>query len=779
MRHDGPTEVLAGGELTAGARLGPYLLEARIGAGGMGSVYRAIDTRLQRPVAIKVSREQFSARFEREAKAISSLNHPHICTIHDVGPNYLVMELVEGESLAARLQRGKLVLEEVRRFARQIADALAAAHDKGIIHRDLKPGNIMLGVHGVKVVDFGLAKSPDDDALTQQDARVGTPAYMAPEQFKGRKLDARSDLFAFGLLLYEMLTGRRPIPGASLGSMMASARVSAPPASAIDKSIPAAWDPLLASLLAVNPQERPGSAREVGALIDGMPLHATQQNRRILPAVAAIVAVLVGGLAYGISTSRTAPIPQVQSIAVLPFQNETGDSGQDAVAGGLTLAVQSDLSRIPALRVVTIPNAHASRSVDEISRTFGVDAVAHGSLRGGSSEITMSTKLIQASTRQVFFRREHKGAAADLQRLQREVSASLATALRVPLTAPAKEAFATPLPVSEEAYHLYLRGRYHSGRDDQQGAQTAIDLFERAAALEPGYGPVYAELARAYGVMSFYYYPNDPLWEERGFAAVQRAMAIDPNSAESHFARGVMLWRPSHGFPSREALADLRRATEIRPSFDEAWHQHGLVAFHVGHLESGMRDIDRALSINPGNVQARFRYGPILIYQGKYEEAILRLNQIPRQIIPTQWSYQMAWALLSLGRREEAAMHIEETLREVKNDQGGVLHAARAMLRALAGNRRGAEADIAEAIRIGKNFGHFHHTAYSVGAVYSVLGDYDKALRFIEQGAANGFPNYTFFENDPHLKGARTSPKFRELLARLRREWEHIPGEPD
>src|SRR5579863_4828649 len=195
--------------LTPGTQLGPYKIEGPLGAGGMGQVFRGVDTRLGRPVAVKTSREQFSARFDREARAISSLNHPHICTLYDVGPNYLVMELCEGETLAARLKRGRLSIQEAFSYGAQIADALAAAHAKGIVHRDLKPGNIMLSKAGIKVLDFGLAKSPQDLTLTGTRMVMGTPAYMAPEQREGKDCDARSDIYSLGLVLHEMATGKR------------------------------------------------------------------------------------------------------------------------------------------------------------------------------------------------------------------------------------------------------------------------------------------------------------------------------------------------------------------------------------------------------------------------------------------------------------------------------------------------------------------------------------------------------------------------------------------
>jgi len=283
----------------------------------------------------------------------------------------------------------------------------------------------------------------------------------------------------------------------------------------------------------------------------------------------------------------------------------------------------------------------------------------------------------------------------------------------------------------------------------------------------------------AYASKASTYQPSDPQWAEKGFAAAQRALALDANAPAAHYARAMILWTPSHSFPTREALAELRQALAADPAFDEAWHQHGVILMHVGHLDAAIRDVDRALSINPGHVLARFRFGPIRVYQQKFDDAIAALDRVPRESFTAQWLYQRAWALLSLGRLDEAERLVDEALRANQADQGGVLHAVRAMLRAKRGDRGGAQDDVAEAIRAGKNFMHFHHTAYSIGAVYTELGDLGKAQEWIENAANDGFPNYTFFEHDLHLERLRAVPAFQAFLSKLRQEWEHIPGEPD
>ncbi|HXR36854.1 MAG TPA: protein kinase, partial [Candidatus Binataceae bacterium] len=246
-------------QFESGQQLGPYRLVAKIGEGGMGAVYRAHDSRLGRDVALKIAGARFSVRFEREAHAIAALNHPHICTLYDVGPNYLVMELLDGETLGARLGRGPLPVEEIRRYADQMSDALSEAHRLGVVHRDLKPSNVFLTRNGVKVLDFGIAKTATDPGLTETNAVIGTPAYMAPEQLQGKPADARSDLFSLGLVLYEMTAGATPFPGSSLGVMLNSAPVIVPP----PPQAPAGLAKLILQLLEKDPAARPQSAMEV------------------------------------------------------------------------------------------------------------------------------------------------------------------------------------------------------------------------------------------------------------------------------------------------------------------------------------------------------------------------------------------------------------------------------------------------------------------------------------------------------------------------------------
>jgi TolB-like protein/Flp pilus assembly protein TadD len=473
------------------------------------------------------------------------------------------------------------------------------------------------------------------------------------------------------------------------------------------------------------------------------------------------------------------------TLAVLPLENLTGDPAQEYLSDGVTDAVIAALSRLhsPRLNVIartsSIRYKQSTAPLEQIGRELDANTVLKGSVARSGDRVRIDAELIQISDARSLWRQTYDRSVTELAGVESDLTEAVSTAIGLERADTAKHAATGAAAVNAEAYDLYLRGLSHAFRNNEQDIDQAIALFEQSAALDPTFVPTYAYLALTYGNKSSTYRPTEPQWEEKGFAAVQKALKLDAESPEAHYAQAMMLWRPSHGFPSREALQEFRKAMAARPNFDEAWHQHAVVLFHVGHLDAAARGIQNALQINPANTTARFRLGPIYVYQLRFEDAIAALNRVPKEAFPAQWTYQRAWALISLGRVAEAGRVVDEALKDNPADQGGVLHSARAMLRARRGDRPGAEADIADAIRVGRNFIHFHHTAYAIGAVYSVLGDFDKAQEWIEHAANDGFPNYPYFETDVHLAALRATPRFRAFLAKLRGEWEHIPGEPE
>lgn len=801
------------GGFALGMTVGTHRLERVLGRGGMGVVFLAYDTRLHRQVALKVidtgtDDATSSARLLREARNAAGLNHPHICTIHEVGEAegtaFIAMEYVSGRSLRERVDEGALPMGEAVALGIQAADALAYAHEHGVVHRDFKAANVIISDdRRLKVVDFGLARRDDarlDEATTLASivptgTVAGTPYAMAPEQMRGEVADGRTDIWALGVLLYEMVTGANPFAGKTVAELYASILTMAP------VPLPSTVHPGLRAViersLEKDPARRYQRMQEVQAALEAITAGSSPSwipradpliRRPVLMSAAALVIVVAIAAAFYVGgvRNRNARIPTdgaPVTLAVLPFRSQTGDPDQQYFTDGLADEMVTQLSRLHPNRLNVIGRTlsmrykQSDKSIAEIARELGAEFVLKGSIARTGDRVRLVMELVHAPDIRPLWSETYDRSVSELFTLEREISSavSLAVGIRLPVTE--EKRLTEQGKRNPEAVDLYLRGLSHVLRDSEQDIDQAITLLEESAALDSTFVPTQAYLARAYGNKASIYRPNDPQWEEKGFAAVQKALMLDADAPEAHYAQAIMLWRPSHGFASLEALSELRRALAARPNFDEAWHQHGFILTHVGHLAAGLRDLEKALQVNPAHTLARFRISPIKVYQQKFEEAITDLNRVPREAFPAQWTYQRAWALISLGRLEEAERVVAEALQGNPIDQGGVLHAARAMLRARNGDRNGAEADIAEAIRVGRSFLHFHHTAYTIGAVYAALGDLDKAQEWIESAAKDGFPNYTFFETDIHLARLRTVPRFRAFLSKLRQEWEHIPGE--
>jgi TolB-like protein/DNA-binding winged helix-turn-helix (wHTH) protein/tetratricopeptide (TPR) repeat protein len=497
-----------------------------------------------------------------------------------------------------------------------------------------------------------------------------------------------------------------------------------------------------------------------------------------LAAGAAALLALTGAtlyLRYGHPRTQGA-----SSVVVLPFLNLSGDSANDYFSDGLTEELIDALNRLENVQVVARTTAFQykgkSQDIRTIGKQVGATAVVEGSVRREGSRVRITAQLNAVTNGYHLWSQTYERDLKDTFAIQPEIATAIGTALRGRLKGVCPTG---PGVVNPEAYDYYLRARYHLIRMNQKDNDEAIALLEKSTAIDPLFAPAQAQLAFVYGAKSFFFNATDPQWEDKAFAAIQRAEALDVELPEVHYVRGQLLWRHSHGFPHREALAEARKAYSMQPSFDEAWHHHAVILFHIGHIRGAWREIEKTLSIDPANDQARYRMGPMLNYQMKWQEAIDALNHVPPEVIPGLWSYQMAWALQSLNRLPEASRLLEAALAENASDPGGNLYGARAMVRAKSGDRVGAEADIATATRVGKGFGHFHHTAYSIAAVYSALGDLDKAQEWIENAANDGFPCYTLFEADPNLQRLRATPRFQAFIAKLRREYEHIPGEAE
>jgi serine/threonine protein kinase/Tfp pilus assembly protein PilF len=601
--------------MTAGTRLGPYEIAARIGVGGMGEVYRARDTRLDRTVAIKVLPEalaadpQFRDRFEREARAISSLSHPHICTLYDVGhqdgTHYLVMEYLEGGTIAQRLEKGALPLDQAIRCAIEIADALDCAHHQGITHRDLKPGNIMLTKGGAKLLDFGLAKSgppglagADLSAfattppnLTAQGTILGTFQYMAPEQAEGGPLDARADVFSFGAVLYEMISGSCAFRGTSIAQVLSAVLrddprpVQAPPAVAY----------IVTRCLAKQPGQRFQTMADVKAALE----QAVQKSPSLEP-----------------------------SIAVLPFANLSADKENEYFSDGLAEEIINVLAHVPGLKVIARTSAFAFRGKEQdirtIAHTLGVRSILEGSVRRSGSRIRVTAQLIDAEGGHHLWSERYDREMADVFGIQDDIALAIASALQTKLSvAPAVSRRYTPnLP----AYDAYLKALHDMGHKTPDQLTPAKKWLEQAIALDP-------QFALAHSTLGFYFLrlalpglmsAHDAMPLVRG--AAREALRIDPSQPEAHALLGAVAAIYDYDWLESDRLFRLATRGDSVPPIVRFTSMLHLVP--VGRSQEAIAEYERALQEDPLNLVGRFQLGFCLQAAGMPAQAAMQFRRV-------------------------------------------------------------------------------------------------------------------------------------------------------
>ncbi len=763
----------------------------------MGVVYKAQDTKLDRLVALKFLPESLTAseterqRLIHEAKAASSLDHPNICTIHEIdetpdGRVFIAMAVYDGTTLDKKISLSPLKLDDLVDIAIQVAEGLHAAHEKKIVHRDIKSSNIMVVTKGqVKIMDFGLAKKAGRTVLTKVGATVGTVPYMSPEQARGEVIDHRTDIWSLGVVLYEMVSGRLPFKSDYDEATVYSILNENPqPITSLRSGIPLELERILSKCLTKNAADRYQHVDEL--IVDlrrvksqigketfiAKPLSTVK--RRLLIYVAASVSTLVTLLAVLLVFKGKEEI--IRSIAVLPLENLSHNPEEDYFADGMTEALISNLAQIGVLRVISRTSVMQYKGVHknlrDIARELNVDAVIEGSVMRSGNRVRITAQLISAPTENHLWARDYERDVQDVLTLQGEVARSIAKEIKIELTPSVAERLTFSRVVKPDAYDCFLRGRVHARLENRKDNNLAIELLEKAVALDPEFAPAHAELARAYGLRLFYFAPNEKEWDEKSLTEVEKALALDPHLADAYLARGTLLWSPRRGFLHRQAIQDFLSAINQNPSLDEAHHQLGLVYLHVGLLDQALSEAQEALKLNPANTGALYRTGVVLLYQQKYADAWNIFSRIPNSFNPSLVAYQNAWTLFSLGRKQEAIATTEEYLREYPEDVGGLVSSAQAMLAADAGNARRAQERINFAVEHGKGYGHFHHTAYNIACTYALMKKQDLAVRWLEAAAMDGFPCYLLFERDPNLSSLKDNPEYNTFMEGLRKQWE-------
>jgi eukaryotic-like serine/threonine-protein kinase len=774
---------------------GRYQILREIGRGGMATVYLAQDLKHPRQVALKVLRPEVAGalgadRFLKEIEVAARLQHPHILGLLDSGAAgdmlYYVMPYVEGESLRHRLDReSQLSVDAAVTIARQVAGALDYAHRHGVIHRDIKPENILLSAGQALVADFGIAKAFDaagGEKLTETGLSLGTPHYMSPEQASAtRSLDGRSDIYALGCVLYEMLAGAPPFTGPSAQSILARHSVDPVPSlHTVRRTVPAGIEWAITKAMAKVPADRFASAGEFADALahpERAPVQRARDRRWLYAGMAVAILALVFGLSGRRILGGAADAPQISSLAVLPLENRSGDS---LLGDAMTEALTTDLGRISALRVTArsavMKYKASTLPSPRIGQELGVDAVLQGGLQRSGDNLRLDLRLLSAASGSQLWAQRFDERFSNRSSMGDAVSQSLVSALKLAVTSSEERQLQAPPTTNAEAYDSFLRGKIHVKQENRSEDSIAIGLFEHAVALDPSFAAAHAELAHAYGLRAFYFAAEDKEAMEKGLVAAEKALRLDPELAEGHYARGFLLWTPASHFAHDQAIQEYKRAIELNPNLDDVHRQLALVSMHIGLLGQAHEEFRKALALNPSNRIAQLQEAQAFGWEENYEEALRIHRQVPRDFNPSLWASIMSWTLLELGRDQEASSIIEEYLDAVPKDPGGVVTSTRAILHARAGQARAAEKDIARAVQVGEGFGHFHHTAHNIASAYALLRQPRPAVQWLRRAADTGLPCYPLFEKDPNLDNLRQDPSFVALMEELKAQWERWKG---
>jgi len=789
--------------LPAGLQVGPYRIVAPLGGGGMGRVYQARDTRLERDVALKFlpaeSAQDAEAvrRFQREARAVSAINHPHICTLHDIGEYedrpFLVLELLEGQSLKERLAAGPLPLGELLEVASQITDALETAHAKEVVHRDIKPANIFLTARGqVKILDFGLAKllseprrtaeaavtatgavPPGDETITRPGAAMGTAAYMSPEQARGEEVDARSDLFSLGATLYQMATGHLPFQEATAElTLEAILRKQPRKPRDLNPRLPLELERIILKALEKDRTARYQSTAELKADVERLrrkelkPRTLLVASRRwALMVLIALAIAIPTYLLRGPGPSGEAP-PGVRSVLVLPLHNASGDPQQEYLADGLTEALTGSLGRISALRVISRASAMqykgTAKSLSEIARELKVDAVARGSVARFQDRVRVSVQLTQISTGRQLWGETYERDLRDVPAWQSEVASAVAREVKLKITPVEAARLANARPVNREAFEAYLRGRYWSDKRTEEALHKAIDYFRRAIDEDPTYAPAYAGLADCYNQLGTVLIGSQPPSTTRPLAAAAaaKALEIDSELAEAHAA---LAYTKLYDWNWSGAEQSFRRAIELNPSYAPVriWHASYLVC--TGRTEEALREAGRAGELDPLSPIVTTQVGWIFHFARRYDEAI----QHYLRVLETDPNFP--WALWQLGQTYTYKSMFEEANRTL--EKAGTLSGRSPAVLGMLAYAYGSAGRTAEARKLLKELTELSKRRYvppaSVAWGYFGLGDSDQAFEWMEKACQERSNALAYLGVWPVVDPFRSDPRFRSLLRRI------------
>jgi eukaryotic-like serine/threonine-protein kinase len=785
--------------LTPGTKLGPYEVIGPIGAGGVGEVYRARDTLLKRDVAIKVLAGSYSVdpeklrQFQQEAEAAAALNHPNILSIYHIGQQngvpYIVTELLQGKNLREHLLGGPLSIRKTLDCALQIGHGLAAAHEKRIVHRDLKPDNLFLTDDGrVKILDFGMAElmpslPSDANASTaehevQPGKVLGTLRYMSPEQLRGQPTDPRSDIFAFGAILYEMLANKRAFGGETYADVISAIlKENLASLSKSNPDVPLGLERIVFRCLEKTPGQRFQSALDLtfaleeltGARSPTQSLTAEYSGKtarstlkRILWRSMPVVALAL--VAVGVWLARLFPRPgaQIRSLAVLPFQNVSGDPAQDYFVDGMTDELITELANIGALRVVsrtsTMRYKSSNKLLPEIARELRVDGLIEGSVLRSGDTVRITAQLVQAQTDKQLWSHSYERELKDVLRLQSEVAHDIAEEIQITITPREQRLLTATRTVNPQAYEAYLKGRYHWNKATEEQLREAMKYFEQAIVLDRNYAPAYAGLA------DFYWATDELNPREAMLQAkenVLEALQLDGDLAEAHKTLAILKFYADWDWVGAER--EFQRALALNPNYAEGHRMYSVYLSELGRGEEALSEVEMAQRLDPLSLTAAVTVGWTFYYARQYDHAIEQCRNVV-ELDPdySQGHDCLGSSYLAKGSFSEAIAECKRSASSSGHDP--IREAGLARAYALAGEPGETRKILAQLNSVSSDS---YVPPYVFAMLYTALGEKDQAFTWLDKGYAQRDPYLVRLRVDAVMDPLRPDPRFSALLGRV------------